>query len=118
MTEPVILLLRRELRLADNAALAGAMATGRPVLPVFVLDDISPGIWAAGGASRWWLHYSLAALGRDLAARGAPLVLRRGRLDFEVARLAAEIGAAEVHASCRPNPGRAPPITRCVTPCR
>ena len=104
MTEPVILLLRRELRLADNAALVGAIATGRPVLPLFVLDDVSPGPWAAGGASRWWLHYSLAALGRDLAARGAPLVLRRGRIAFEVARLAAEIGAAEVHAGMPTEP--------------
>ncbi|MBU3970277.1 MAG: deoxyribodipyrimidine photo-lyase, partial [Alphaproteobacteria bacterium] len=31
---PVILWFRQDLRLADNPALAAAVATGRPVLPV------------------------------------------------------------------------------------
>jgi deoxyribodipyrimidine photo-lyase len=66
---------RQDLRLTDNPALASAAAAG-PVLPVYILDDTLP--WSPGGASRWWLHGSLAALGRDLARRGAPLVLRRG----------------------------------------
>ena len=101
---PVLLWLRRELRLTDNAALIAAIATGRPVVPVFVLDDDSAGGWAPGGASRWWLHQSLAALGADLAARGAPLVLRRGRFDFEIPRLAAEIGAVEVHSGLPTEP--------------
>ena len=35
-----------------------------------VLDDAAAGEFAAGGASRWWLHHSLAALTRDLAAAG------------------------------------------------
>ena len=104
MTAPVLLLLRRELRTADNAALAGALASGRPVLPVFVLDDLAPGAWAPGGASRWWLHHSLAALQADLAALGAPLVLRRGRIEFEVPKLVGETGAVEVHAGMPTEP--------------
>ena len=104
MTAPVLLWLRRELRLTDNPALRAALATGRPVIPVFVLDDETPGPWAPGGASRWWLHHSLAALGAELAARGAPLVLRRGRFDFEIARLVAETGAVEVHAGIPTEP--------------
>ena len=103
-TAPVLLWLRRELRLSDNPALLAALATGRPVVPIFVLDEASPGAWAPGGASRWWLHHSLAALGAELAARGAPLVLRRGRLDFEIARLVAETGAIEVHAGIPTEP--------------
>jgi deoxyribodipyrimidine photo-lyase len=75
---PVIVWFRQDLRLSDNPALAAAIATGRPVLPLFILDDDTPGRWAWGGASRWWLHHSLAALGADLAKRGAPLTLRRG----------------------------------------
>ncbi|HYZ33328.1 MAG TPA: deoxyribodipyrimidine photo-lyase, partial [Crenalkalicoccus sp.] len=75
----MLLWFRQDLRLADNPALA---ALGdRPVLPVFVLDDAAAGAWAYGGAARWWLRGSLAALGADLAARGAPLVLRRGRAE-------------------------------------
>ncbi len=95
---PVLLWLRAELRLDDNPALAGALASGRQVLPVFVLDDLAPGHWAPGGAARWWLHHSLAALDADLAARGAPLVLRRGEARREIPRLVAETGALEVHA--------------------
>ena len=104
MTAPVLLWLRRELRLHDNAALAAALATGRPVLPVYVLDETTPGAWAPGGATRWWLHHALAALAADLAARGAPLVLRRGRFADEIPRLVAETGAAEVHAGIPTEP--------------
>ncbi len=101
---PVLLWLRRDLRLADNAALDAALATGRPVLPVFVLDEASPGAWAPGGATRWWLHHSLAALAADLAARGAPLVLRRGRYAEVIPALVAETGATEVHAGLPTEP--------------
>ena len=54
--------------------LAAALASGHPALPVYVLDDVSPGRWRLGGASRWWLHHSLASLGADLAQCAAPLV--------------------------------------------
>jgi len=101
---PTLLWLRRELRLRDNAALLAALATGRPVLPVFILDERTPGAWAPGGASRWWLHHSLAALSADLAARGAPLVLRRGRIEDELPRLLAETGAADIHAGLPTEP--------------
>ena len=64
---------RRDLRLADNPALTAAAARGR-IVPVYVLDDDTPGAWRIGGAQRWWLHQSLAALARDLGG----IVLRRG----------------------------------------
>ena len=75
---PVIVWFRQDLRLADNPALAAAVATGRPILPLFVLDDESPDVRPMGGASRWWLHHSLEALSDDLRMRGLQLVLRRG----------------------------------------
>ncbi len=34
------------------------------------------GAWAPGGASRWWLHQSLAQLDADLRRRGSRLILR------------------------------------------
>ena len=98
MTAPVLLWLRRELRLADNRALAAALATGRQVLPVFVLDEVTPGAWAPGGASRWWLHMSLASLAADLRRAGAPLVLKRGPIGEILPRLAHQTGACEIHA--------------------
>ncbi len=104
MTAPVLLWLRRELRLADNPALEAAIATGRPVAVAFVLDESTGGAWASGAASRWWLHHSLAALAEGLRARGASLVLRRGRFEQVIPALAAEIGAAEVHAGMPTEP--------------
>jgi len=102
---PITLLwLRRELRLRDNAALAAALASGRPVLPVFILDDTTPGAWATGGAARWWLHHSLRSLAADLAARGAPLVLRRGLIEDELPQLVAETDAADIHAGMATEP--------------
>lgn len=77
-TAPVILWFRNDLRLGDHKALAAAVATGAPVIPVYVLDDVTPGVWRAGGASRWWLHMSLAALGERLQAASSRLVLTRG----------------------------------------
>jgi deoxyribodipyrimidine photo-lyase len=87
---PIILWFRQDLRLTDNPALAEAAAAGRPVIPLYILDDESPGAWRMGGASRWWLHHSLISLDRDLAKLGARLTLRRG----DPARLLPEIVAA------------------------
>ena len=75
---PVLHWFRQDLRLSDNRALTAALGSGQPVIPVFILDDDTAGRWAAGGASRWWLHHSLHALAQALGERGAALVLRRG----------------------------------------
>jgi deoxyribodipyrimidine photo-lyase len=98
MTPPALIWFRHDLRLADHPALTAALEGGRRVLPVFVLDDEAAGPWRYGGAARWWLKGSLAALGADLAARGAPLLLARGRAETVLPALADATGAAEVHA--------------------
>ncbi len=93
---PVILWFRNDLRLSDHAALQAALATGQPVLPVYILDDSGAAAWTHGAASRWWLHHGLTALTGDLAQRGADLVLRRGPTQTELPRLIRETGATEV----------------------
>lgn len=93
---PVILWFRNDLRLADHPALQAALATGRPVVPIYVLDDEAAGSWAMGGAARWWLHHSLSALAESLRARGSFLVLRRGRSEEILPFLAAELGESEI----------------------
>jgi deoxyribodipyrimidine photo-lyase len=74
---PIIVWLRKDLRLADNPALAAAAATGRPVIPLYILDE-TPGVRPMGGASLWWLDKSLTALAAALEAIGSRLILRRG----------------------------------------
>ncbi|WP_328702626.1 deoxyribodipyrimidine photo-lyase [Belnapia mucosa] len=96
MPSPRLIWFRQDLRLADNPALAAA--GDGPILPVYVLDEAAAGRWAPGGAARWWLHHSLAALGEALAARGAPLLLARGRAETVIPALADAVGADEVMA--------------------
>ncbi|WOE73814.1 cryptochrome/photolyase family protein [Alterisphingorhabdus coralli] len=97
MTKSQILWLRRDLRLADQAALIAAAKAG-PVIPVYVLDDEMPKHRKMGGASRWWLHHSLTSLGTALADKGSRLILRRGNSAEIIADIAKEAGAAAVHA--------------------
>ena len=93
---PVVVWFRQDLRLRDNPALASAVASGRPVVPLFVLDEESPGVRSLGGASRWWLHESLRSLTADLADSGLGLVLRRGPSAEVVREVARETGAGRV----------------------
>lgn len=95
VSPPVILWFRRDLRLTDNPALHHALATGRPVLPVYVLDERLEGR-PIGAASRWWLDRSLRALDAELRTRGGRLILRRGDAEAELRRLIAETGADQV----------------------
>ena len=97
MSAPTIVWLRRDLRLADQAALLAAAGEG-PVVPVYVLDDDTPKHRKMGAASRWWLHYSLAALDEALRAKGSRLILRHGKSDDVLAQVAQEVGATRVHA--------------------
>ena len=99
---PVIVWFRRDLRLQDNPALSRAAETGRPVLPVYVLDE--GGERATGGAGRWWLDKSLRALSTAVKARGGKLILRRGDSLAELQRLGAETGADAVYMNRRFEP--------------
>jgi deoxyribodipyrimidine photo-lyase len=91
---PTIVWFRRDLRLADNPALAAAAARGAPLLPLFILDTAEDP--APGGASRWWLHHSLEALAGDLRRFGTPLCLRRGVAEEILPELARRVGAGAV----------------------
>ena len=101
---PIILWFRQDLRLADNVALVAAVESGAAVIPLFVLDDDTPGRWRPGGASRWWLEGSLAALDDELRARSSRLILRRGRAIEVLQSLAEETGASGVFFSRRYEP--------------
>ncbi len=93
---PSIVWFRDDLRVADHPALHAAIDRGAPIVCVFVLDEESPGIRPLGGAARWWLHGSLAALDDALERLGGRLVLRRGPADRVIRALVDETGAGAV----------------------
>ena len=91
-----IIWLRRDLRVADNPALAAACARADRVVPVYVHAPEEDGDWAPGAASRWWLHQSLERLDARLRRLGAPLLIRRGPSADALLALARETGATLV----------------------
>jgi deoxyribodipyrimidine photo-lyase len=105
MTTPAsILWLRNDLRLADNPALAAAARRGGPVVAVFIWSPEEEGDWPPGGASKWWLHQSLAALGSHLRELGSRLVIRRGPTLDTLRALARETGMNAVFCNRRYEP--------------
>ncbi|HVJ33178.1 MAG TPA: deoxyribodipyrimidine photo-lyase [Terriglobia bacterium] len=101
---PVLLWFRRDLRLADNPAVAAALAQNSPIIPIFILDDSNDAGRPLGGAARWWLGKSLAALELSLERFGAHLVLRRGPTLPILRELAADTGARQLHFNRRFDP--------------
>ncbi|MBA3904823.1 MAG: deoxyribodipyrimidine photolyase, partial [Rhodocyclaceae bacterium] len=93
---PSIVWFRQDLRLRDQAAVHAASGTACAF--VYVLDEEGPGPWAMGGASRWWLHHSLAALDRSLRVYGNRLILLCGDPVRHLAALSRTLGGATVHA--------------------
>ncbi|GKY89821.1 cryptochrome/photolyase family protein [Sinisalibacter aestuarii] len=93
-TPPVLLWLRRDLRLADHPALRAAIATGQPVIPVFIRDDSVDGL---GAAARFRLGLALVALAEGLGALQSRLTLRAGPAEETLAALIAETGANAVY---------------------
>jgi deoxyribodipyrimidine photo-lyase len=94
--DTTIVWFRRDLRLTDNPALAAACESSRRVVPVYIHAPDEELAWSPGGASRWWLHHSLASLGDALAARGASLVIRRGDSLTELRDVARTSGAQRI----------------------
>ena len=97
MTDTALVWLRRDLRLADQPALHAAATRHSRVLPVYIHAPEEEAPWSPGGASQWWLHHSLIALGESLARLGSPLLIRRGDSLATLRALAREVGASAVY---------------------
>jgi len=93
---PIILWFRRDLRLSDHPALDAAVRSGRPVLPVFICDDLVLGL---GGAPKWRLGLGLEAFADSLKACDSRLILRQGAALEVLQSLIAESGAQSVYWS-------------------
>lgn len=92
-------LFTRDLRVHDNPVLYAAARSADRVVPLFVLDErILASGYSCPNRARF-LADSLADLHVRLRELGAALVLRRGDVASEVARLAQEVDASEVHVA-------------------
>jgi deoxyribodipyrimidine photo-lyase len=67
--------IRRDLRLTDNPALHAALEAG-DVIPVFILD---PSLSSTSPRRQSFLYEGLAALDKELQARGSYLVIRKDK---------------------------------------
>ena len=74
-TAPVIWWIRRDFRLAENPALTAAVASGAPVVPLFILDEVAQ---AMPTAPAWRMAQGLEVLARTLTERGSRLITRQG----------------------------------------
>ena len=104
MNTPAILWFRLDLRLTDNPALRAALERGGAVVPLFIWSPEEEVPRPPGGASRWGLHQSLAALEARLGAAGSQLVIRCGPTLEALRALVKETGASAVYWNRRYEP--------------
>lgn len=90
-----IVWFRRDLRLADNPALAAGLERGE-VVPVFVIDPKLIQSERVGEKRIAWLVANLKALDESLRERGSRLIVRRGEPAQVLQQLAQETQAAQV----------------------
>jgi deoxyribodipyrimidine photo-lyase len=94
-----IVWFRRDLRIADHAALSAASLSHDHVLPLYIHAPHEDGIWTAGSASRWWLHHSLSSLDMGLRELGNALHLAQGDSLHVLGDLIERTGASAVYWS-------------------
>ena len=98
---PIIVWLRQDLRLDDNAALHAAAGSGRAVIPLFIRCPSSEeGGWPLGGAVKLWLHEALRCFGESLATHCSSRLILRNAAQAStltiLGNVVQEVGAAAV----------------------
>ncbi|MEM9320250.1 MAG: deoxyribodipyrimidine photo-lyase [Pseudomonadota bacterium] len=92
--EPILWWIRRDFRLAENPALTAAVASGLPVIPVFLFDEVAEALPASPA---WRTGLGLGMLSDALEGCGSRLILRRGPALQVLSMLASETGAKAVY---------------------
>ena len=95
---PVLCWIKKDFRLADNPALTSALASGRPVVPVFLFE---PAVLEAEETSAFhvaaWCE-ALADLRARLAEHGGDVLAMRGDALEALGRLREATGFSEMHS--------------------
>ncbi|MFA6915357.1 MAG: deoxyribodipyrimidine photo-lyase [Parachlamydiales bacterium] len=99
-----IVLFRRDLRIHDHPALYHACEKEHKIVPLFIWSTEEEGAWPDGGASKWWLHYSLLALQEDLDSIGLKLTIRSGKIREVLSDVIKETEATSIFWSRRYEP--------------
>ncbi|MFP4148298.1 MAG: cryptochrome/photolyase family protein [Nitriliruptoraceae bacterium] len=94
-----IVLFTRDLRVHDHPALHAACQRAEVVVPLFVFDEAILASRYAAPNRVAHLHAAVRELRSALKSRGGELVLRQGEVVAEVAALAREVQADELHLS-------------------
>ncbi|EBA11886.1 cryptochrome/photolyase family protein [Roseobacter sp. CCS2] len=93
---PILMWFRRDLRLGDHEALTAACDADRPVIPVFIYDELTESM---GAAPKMRLGLSVADLAASLNEKGSKLILRRGKALDVLRELIKDTGADTVYWS-------------------
>ena len=102
MTGVHVVWFKRDLRVHDHAALAAALASEGPVLPLFIFD---PGEWIQperSGRQFAFVQESLKELDAALKSRGSGLLVRTGSTMDIFAALHCQLGFAAIHDHALP----------------
>ena len=104
MPSTALMWFRRDLRVHDLPALAGAARADR-IVPVFVFDDrlLRTGRFPSANRTAFMLG-CLRELDAELRDRGARLAVRHGRPEREILALAREVGAEDVFFTADSSP--------------
>ena len=90
---PVIWWVRRELRLHDNPVLQACIDMDRPVIPVFILDEVFE---SYGACPLWRFGLGAETFAKTLEGLGSKLIFRRGKALDVLRDLIDETGAAAI----------------------
>ena len=91
---PIIVWIRRDFRLHDNPMLRAAQDSGRPVIPIYILDEI---VETYGSAPKWRLEEAIRYFQNTLEGLGSRLVVRKGHSLDVINDLLAETGATSIY---------------------
>lgn len=100
----VIHWFRRDLRIADNLSLAGAVSSGLPVVPVYFLSEWKESHSWTGPKRQHFLCGCLDSLSKNIEAIGGRLIIRHGDAVSGLKALIRETGAVAVHFNTDPDP--------------
>lgn len=104
----VIHWFRRDLRITDNTALSAAAAASRGMAAVYILSGWREKHRWTGPARQEFLCGCLESLAKNLDAIGGRLIIRQGKADEELEKLATETKATAIYFNRDPDPfGRA-----------